>query len=141
MFLCCSCCSLFPQQMHLKTLWLRGNYIRFLTSLQKTAFWKHGDQRRNCSKQAISAFVTMFSNSSIMILSFNGSFQICLGMFSKLSAADLLHSVSKGLSKPLLPQCFQLFLLIILSLIVICHFMPQWFQKSSGADLFYMGNG
>ena len=30
--------------------------------LQKIAFWKHGNKKRNCSKQAISPFVTMFSN-------------------------------------------------------------------------------
>ena len=32
-----------------------------MTPLQQTAFWKHGDKRRNCSKQAISPFATMFS--------------------------------------------------------------------------------
>ena len=34
---------------------------RFLTPLQQTAFWKHSDKRRNCTKRAISTFATMFS--------------------------------------------------------------------------------
>ena len=45
-------------------------------SLQPTAFRKHGNKRRNCSKQAISPLVY-----SIIILSFKGSFpffQSCL---------------------------------------------------------------
>ena len=37
------------------------SYKRFLTPLQQTAFWKHGDNRRSCSRRAISPFVTMFS--------------------------------------------------------------------------------
>ena len=37
------------------------SYRHFLIPLQQTAFWKLGDKRRNCSKWAISAFVTMFS--------------------------------------------------------------------------------
>ena len=35
--------------------------IRFLTPLQQMACSKYGDKRRNCSKRAISPFVTMFS--------------------------------------------------------------------------------
>ena len=31
-----------------------------LTPAQQTAFWKHGHNRRNCSKRAISPLVTMF---------------------------------------------------------------------------------
>ena len=44
-------------------IWLRWfpSYRRFLTPLQQTAFWKQNDKRRNCSKQAISPFITMFS--------------------------------------------------------------------------------
>ena len=34
------------------------------TPLQQTAFWKHSDKRRNCLKQAISPFATMFSTFS-----------------------------------------------------------------------------
>ena len=37
------------------------SYRRFLTPLQQTAFWKHSDKRRNCTKRAISSFATMFS--------------------------------------------------------------------------------
>ena len=37
------------------------SYRRFLTTLQQTAFRKHSDKRRNCSKRAISPFATMFS--------------------------------------------------------------------------------
>ena len=53
-----------------KILWKRGKRLltttfpscrRFLTPLQQTAFWKHSDKRRNCTKRAISPFATMFS--------------------------------------------------------------------------------
>ena len=37
------------------------SYRCFLTPVQQTDFWKHGDKRRNCSRRAISIFVTMFS--------------------------------------------------------------------------------
>ena len=40
------------------------SYRRFLTPMQQTAFWKHSDKRRNCSKRAISPFATMFSTFS-----------------------------------------------------------------------------
>ena len=40
------------------------SYRRFLTPLQQTAFYKHSDKRRNCSKRAISPFATMFSTLS-----------------------------------------------------------------------------
>ena len=36
----------------------------FLTPLQQTAFWKHSDKRRNCSKRAISPLATMYSTFS-----------------------------------------------------------------------------
>ena len=32
-----------------------------MTPLQQTAFWKHSDKRRNCTKRAIAPFATMFS--------------------------------------------------------------------------------
>ena len=40
------------------------SYRCFLAPLQQTAFWKHSEKRRNCSKWAISPFVTMFSTFS-----------------------------------------------------------------------------
>ena len=40
------------------------SYRRFLMPLQQIAVWKHSDKRRNCSKQAIYPFNTMFSTFS-----------------------------------------------------------------------------
>ena len=54
--------------------------------------WKHCGKRQNCSKQAISAFATMFQLFSVIIPSFIEIYNI----FYKLSAADLLY-VGKGL--------------------------------------------
>ena len=42
----------------------KTSYRRFLTPLQQTAFRKHCDKRRNCSKKAISPFATIFSTFS-----------------------------------------------------------------------------
>ena len=40
------------------------SYSRFLTPLQQTAFWKHSDNRWNCSNREISPFATIFSTFS-----------------------------------------------------------------------------
>ena len=47
--------------------WGKGSYRRFLTPLQQTAFWKHSNKRRNCTKHAISPFVTMFFTFSLRL--------------------------------------------------------------------------
>ena len=40
-----------------------------------------------------------------------------------------------------LPQCFQLYLIIKLSLMEISHILNKMFSKSSSADLLYVGKG
>ena len=57
--------------------------------LQQTAFWKHGDKKRNCSNRAISPFVTMFQLYSIIVLSLKGRFKFVSVMFSRSSAAEM----------------------------------------------------
>ena len=57
-----------------------------------TAFWKHSDKRKNCSKRAISPFSTMFSTFSHRIYPFNYRYflffdKIC----SKTSAVELWY--------------------------------------------------
>ena len=37
------------------------SYKRFLMPVQQTAFWKRSDKKRNCSKQAISPFASVFN--------------------------------------------------------------------------------
>ena len=49
-------------------------YRGFVTPLQQTSFWKHGDKRINCSKRAISPFVTMVQLYPSFVLSFKGIF-------------------------------------------------------------------
>ena len=43
------------------TKYVQSRLLLFLMPLQPTAYWKHVDKRRNCSKQAISPSVTMIS--------------------------------------------------------------------------------
>ena len=64
------------------------SYRRFLTSLQQTAFRKHSDKRRNCSKRAISPFATMFSNLSHIIHSIIEIFFFFDKVCSKSSATE-----------------------------------------------------
>ena len=44
------------------------SYKCFLMPLQQTVFWKHSDKRRNCSKQAISIFATMFYTFTLLVM-------------------------------------------------------------------------
>ena len=41
----------------------------------------------------------------------------------------------------LLPKCFQLFIIIVLSFIEIYHIFAKMYSKSSTADFLYVGKG
>ena len=71
--------------------------VKFLTPLQQTAFWKHSDKRRICSKQAISSFTTMFSTFSHKVIHSIRDFLFFDKICPKSSAAELLYE-GKGLA-------------------------------------------
>ena len=72
-----------------------GRYQNKELTLPVTSFWKHGNKKSNCSNNQFLLLSPCFHLYSNIVLSFQVSFQECLGMFSKLSAAELLY-VGKG---------------------------------------------
>ena len=68
-----------------------------MTPLKQMSFENIVTKRRNCSKQAISPFATIFSTLFNSEISFMEIFHFLVYRFSRSSAADLLY-VGKGLN-------------------------------------------
>ena len=130
-------------------------------------FWKHCDRRRNCSKQAISPFATMFSilfSNCTFIYRYFPRFWLIVFKFFYCRCVvcgkglRVSHNLEFNPIQPLmhleqttfeninekfllLSQYFQLDSIIIFSFIESFHNFAKLFSMSSAADLLYVRKG
>ena len=80
--------------------------VAFWRLCEQTAFWKHSDKRRNCTKRAISPFATMFSTfshrTSIQLKRFSMFWQ---NMFKVVCCSIVVWGI--GLKPSLLQTIFE----------------------------------